>query len=237
MSEKYQPRATSSRTTYILGGVAALIVVALVVGGLLWNSRDDSGGGVDEAVLSENAALIIGEPSAPQTIDVFEDFMCPACREFEQQSGTAITQAINNGSLRVRYHMLTFLDDRSASGDYSTRAAGAAQCVGAGEDKEVFERFHAALFDNQPEEGGDSDPSNADMARLAADQGASAQTRECVATGAKVAEAQEAAEQSRTQLEKASGQVGTPTVLSGGQPVDGIMNGTGWLDALLADNG
>lgn len=237
-NSKYQPSATSSRTTYILGGVAVAIIVALIVGGLVWNNSQDDGGGVDEAVLSENAALIIGEPSAPQTIDVFEDFMCPVCQEFEEQSGTAITEAINNGSLRVRYHMLTFLDDRSASGDYSTRAAGAAQCVGTGEDKEVFEKFHTALFTNQPDEGGDSDLSNADMARLAGAQGASPQTQQCVADGARVTEATEASEQSRTQLGKATGgQVATPTVLSGGEPVNGIMDGTAWLDQLLTEQG
>ncbi|MDY6808677.1 MAG: thioredoxin domain-containing protein [Actinomycetota bacterium] len=235
---KYQPSATSSRTTYILGGLAVVIILALIVGGVIWNRSQRDTGGVDEAVLSENAALIIGEPSAPQTIDVFEDFMCPVCQEFEEQSGPAITRAINDGSLRVRYHVLTFLDDRSASGDYSTRAAGAAQCVGAGEDKEVFEKFHSALFADQPEEGGESDLSNADMARLAGAQGASAHTQQCVADGAKLAEATAASEQSRTQLAKATGgQVATPTVLSGGEPVNGIMDGTGWLDQLLTEQG
>ena len=34
--------------------------MALIVGGLVWNNSQDDGG-VDEAVLSENAALIIGE--------------------------------------------------------------------------------------------------------------------------------------------------------------------------------
>ncbi|AZG48634.1 DsbA family protein [Gordonia insulae] len=236
-TSKYQPSATSSRTTYVLAGAAVIIVAALVIGGVIWNTQRDSGG-VDDAVLSENAALIIGAPAAPQTIDVFEDFMCPVCREFEQQSGASITKAINDGTLRVRYHMLTFLDEQSSSGDYSSRAAGAAQCVGSGEDKEVFLKFHSALFADQPSEGGSSDLSNADLARIAGEQGASDATQKCIADGAKVDEAKQAAEQSQTQLAKATGgQVGTPTVLSGGQPVDGIMSGTGWLDQLLADKG
>ncbi len=235
-SSKYQPRATSSRTTYILAGAAIVVIAALVVGGVLWNTQRDKGG-ADEAVLSENAALIIGAPSAPQTIDVFEDFMCPVCREFEQQSGAAITTAIDDGRLRVRYHMLTFLDDESSSGDYSSRAAGAAQCVGSGEDKDVFLKYHSALFADQPKEGGSSDLSNADLARIAGAQGASPATQTCISDGAKVDEAKAAAEQSQTQLQKAAGQVGTPTVLAGGEPVDGIMSGTGWLDQLLADKG
>ncbi|MFW0787214.1 thioredoxin domain-containing protein [Gordonia sp. CPCC 206044] len=235
-SSSYQPRPTSSRTTYVLVGAAIVIVAALVIGGVVWNSQRDKGS-ADEAVLSENAALIIGAPSAPQTIDVFEDFMCPVCQTFEQQSGTSITRAINEGTLRVRYHMLTFLDKQSSSGDYSSRAAGAAQCVGESENKDVFLKFHSALFTEQPKEGGDTDLSNADLARIAGQQGASAATQKCISDGARVTQAQEAAKQSQVQLDKAAGQVATPSVLSGGEPVDAIMDGTAWLDQLLAQQG
>lgn len=232
---KYQPRATSSRATYILGGVAILIVAALIIGGLVWNSQRDKGD-VDEAVLNSNAALIVGAASAPQTIDVFEDFMCPYCHEFEQQSGPAITKAVDDGTLRVRYHMLTFLNSSSASGDYSSRSAGAAQCVGGAESKDIFLKFHAALFQNQPKENGDTDLSNADLAKLAGAQGASAETQKCVADGSMVEQANVAAAQSLNQLSKAlGGQAATPTVLSAGEPVADIMTGTAWLDKLLAD--
>ncbi|MGV9825345.1 DsbA family protein [Gordonia sp. NPDC003429] len=234
-TSKYEPRATSSTSTYVLAAVAVVVVAAIVVGGVLWNThRGHSGGGVNEQVLNSNAALIIGAPGAPVTIDVFEDFMCPVCKEFEQQSGKAVVTAVDSGKLRVRYHMLNFLNDRSASGSYSSRAAGALQCVGAGENRDVFFRFHTALFAQQPQEGGDSDPSNADLARLAAQQGASAATQKCISDGAKVGEAEQAAKESQTQLAKATGgQVATPTVLSGGEPVSNILDGTAWLDELL----
>ncbi|MGV9711683.1 DsbA family protein [Gordonia sp. NPDC003424] len=234
-TSKYQPRATSSRATYILAGAAVLIIAALVIGGVVWNSQRDKGT-VDEAVLNDNAALIIGAASAPQTIDVFEDFMCPYCREFEQQSGAAMSKAVDDGKLRVRYHMLTFLNKMSASGDYSSRAAGAAQCVGEAESKDIFLKFHAALFENQPKENGDSDLSNAEMATIAAQQGASAATQKCITDGSMVEQANVAAAQSQNQLSKAlGGQASTPTVLSAGEPVPDIMNGTAWLDKLLSD--
>ncbi|GAC66534.1 DsbA family protein [Gordonia soli] len=231
---KYQTRTTSSRSTYVLAGVAIIAVAALVIGGVIWNSNRDKGG-VDEAVLSQNAALIIGDAAAPRTIDVFEDFSCPVCKEFEQQSGQAIGQAITDGKLRIRYHMLNFLDKRSASGDYSSRAAGAAQCVGEAGDKDVFLKFHSALFAAQPEEGGDTDLSNTDLARIAGEQGANAATQKCITDGASLETAKNAADESENQLSKATGgQVGTPTVLSAGAPVNGILDGTGWLDKLLA---
>ncbi|GAA1480805.1 hypothetical protein GCM10009624_12450 [Gordonia sinesedis] len=231
----YQPRATSSTSTYVLVGVAVVVVVGLIVGGILWNSnRGSEGGTVDESVLNQNASLIIGAPGAPTTIDVFEDFLCPYCKQFEQQSGPAITRAVDAGTLRVRYHMLTFLNRASASGDYSSRAAAALQCVGEGEQRDVFVKFHAALFAAQPAENGDTDLSNDDLARIASEQGAAPPTQQCISSGAKIGEANKAAEESQNQLSTATGgQVGTPTVLSGGDPVADIMDGTGWLDKLL----
>ena len=134
-TSKHQPRSTSSTSTYVLLGIAVVVVIALVVGGVLWNRNRDHGGTANEQVLNSNAALIIGAADAKTTIDVFEDFMCPVCKQFEEQSGQAIVSAVDAGRLRVRYHMLNFLNRQSASGSYSSRAAGALQCVGAGENK------------------------------------------------------------------------------------------------------
>ncbi|MGC5249032.1 DsbA family protein [Gordonia sp. DT219] len=231
----HRPRSTSSTGTYVLIGVAVVVVAALVVLGFVWNANKKNLGPVNDTVLNENAALIVGEPAATTTIDVFEDFLCPVCQQFEKQSGQAIVDAVNTGKLRVRYHMLTFLNSRSASGDYSERAAGALQCVGDAKDPALFFRFHSALFADQPKENGDSDHSNAQLAQIAAAQGATPPTQQCITTGAKLAEAKQAAAQSRTQLEKAmdTTAVGTPTVLLNGEPVDGITNGPAWLAAIL----
>ncbi|NMO01860.1 DsbA family protein [Gordonia sp. TBRC 11910] len=228
----YQPSSTSSTLTYVLVGLAVVVIAGLVIGGVVWNSQRNKGG-VDEKVLTENASLIVGANDAGHTIDVFEDFMCPICGSFEKQSGQAIVRAVDDGKLRVRFHMLNFLDSRSPSGDYSSRAAGAAQCVATGEKPEVFLKFHSALFAQQPQEGGTSDHSNADLAKIAADQGASAATQKCIADGAKVSQAKQAAQASETQLAKATGgQVGTPTVLSAGAPLD--VSDPNWLSTLLS---
>nr|WP_085949522.1 thioredoxin domain-containing protein [Gordonia effusa] len=218
--------------TYVLAGLAVVVIAGLVIGGVIWNSQRNKGG-VDDKVLAENASLIVGSAEAGHTIDVFEDFLCPACGAFEKQSGEEVVKAVEDGKLRVRFHMLNFLDSKSASGDYSSRAAGAAQCVAAGEKPEVFLKFHSALFNQQPQEGGSSDFSNADLARIAGEQGANATTQKCISDGAKIDQAKAAADASQTQLAKASGgQVGTPTVLSAGAPLN--ISDANWLKNLLA---
>lgn len=218
----YEPRSNSSVMTYVLGGLGVLVVAALIIGGVIWNNQRGGTGQVDETVLNQNSALIIGAADAPVTIDVFEDFSCPHCADFEATSGQAINDAIEKGDLRVRYHPLNFLDSRTASGDYSSRAAGALQCVAEQSNRTVFQAFHTALFEAQPTGG--SDLSNEQIAQIAADNGADPGTRACIADGAKVEQAKESAQESANQLQKAIGQVGSPVVLSGGEPVDGIMN-------------
>ncbi|GAA1888525.1 MAG: DsbA family protein [Williamsia herbipolensis] len=235
VSAKYQPSRTSSRATYLLAGVAIVVIAVVVIGGIIWNSQRDKGS-ADQAVLAQNASLIIGKADAPHTIDVFEDFQCPYCKQFEASSGQAMINAANAGKLRVRYHILNFLDRNSGSGDYSSRAAGAALCVAQAGGADQFLAFHTKLFEQQPAEGGD-DPDNAALAATAGSVGASQQTQQCISSGARVDAAKADADQSLTQLSKAlGGNAGTPTVLSEGKPVANVLNGPGWLTTLLADN-
>ncbi|MCK0438228.1 DsbA family protein [Gordonia alkaliphila] len=226
----YQPRATSSRSTYIMIGVA-VAVAALIIGGFVW-SNTRSYPPVDDKVLAENAAFIVGPQDAKVTVDVFEDFTCPACKQFEGQSGTALAAAVQAGQLRVRYHLLTFMDEKSPSGDYSSRGAGAILCLARGGDSvQVFNRLHAELF---AKAGGDSDPDNAAIAVMAAQAGASEATQKCIADGAQVDAAKKMADASRTQLANSNeGKVATPTVLVAGEAVEGIMDGDAWIAKLI----
>ena len=91
-----------------------------------------------------------GQPAAPVTIDVYEDFLCPFCERFETRNGDALTAALNEGKVKVNYHALNILDARTTPPGYSTLAANAALCaVPAG----IWPAFHARLFAEQPAEG------------------------------------------------------------------------------------
>ncbi|MGV9796211.1 DsbA family protein [Gordonia sp. NPDC003422] len=229
---KYQPSANSSRMTYILGGLAILVVAALVIGGIFWSQRDK--GSADDSALSANATMIAGPGTAP-TIDLFEDPLCPICGQFEKQYGQQINAAITGNKIRVRFHTLDFLNQKSASGDYSVRAAGALTCVAAEGNTDVYLKFHSALFSNQPQEGGSSDLTNADLARIAGEQGASPATTKCIADGAKVGEAGDKATASFEELQKVLGdQAGTPTVLHNGEAVD--ISNTNWLNDIIGSD-
>lgn len=231
---KYTPEPTSSRSTFILGGLAVLVVAALVIGGVLWQAdsgkaRNEGYGGVQNAAVQvtveDNGVAVVGVPDAATTIDLFEDPMCPYCAELEHKHGQELAQAIDDGRVAVRYHMLAFLDQLSASGDYSTRAVAAAQCVAATGDAIAYSAFHAALMspDNQPAERGGSDHSNEELAQMARDAGASDEAAQCIADGARVEQARADAEAGR-QLLATTGATGTPAVVHNGTVIDAFGN-------------
>lgn len=137
-----------------LGVLALVAVIAVIVG----TSRSGSSGplvqppGVVNVSSSRSAGVYqVGKADAPATVDLYEDFQCPACETFETQTGPTVSQLVDNGKIKVRYHVLSFIDD-NVGGSYSARSANAAACVQASAP-DKFRAFHDALYRNQPKEG------------------------------------------------------------------------------------
>ncbi|GAA3217770.1 thioredoxin domain-containing protein [Oerskovia jenensis] len=109
-----------------------------------------------------------GDPAAPVTIEVYVDYMCPICGQFEEINGAGLTALREGGSARVVVHPVAILDRYSQGSRYSTRAAASAALV-ADRAPDAFQDFHAGLLAGQPEEGtaGLSDEQIADVARAA----------------------------------------------------------------------
>ncbi|MFY2787060.1 DsbA family protein [Rhodococcus sp. MALMAid1271] len=237
-STKHTPQATSNTVTYVLGGIAFLVVVVVIVVAIRWQSgsdapRNDGYGTVKnpevELSLPGDGVVQLARPGAQHVIDVFEDPMCPFCGDLEVKHGQELAQKIDDGVVGVNYHLVNFLDGRSASGDYSTRAVAASHCVAASENARVYSAFHAGLFDPEfrPEEGGDSDRSDADLADLARTNGAGDPTEECIVSGAQRDAAIADSNTGREAL-AASGARGTPGVLVDGQVIDALGDSE-WL--------
>src|SRR5687767_4961348 len=66
---------------------AALVVLAVVIPQLLPVGEIVT---VTPAALPNADGLSLGEPDAAVTIDVFEDFQCPACRSFTENTDPII---------------------------------------------------------------------------------------------------------------------------------------------------
>ncbi len=87
----------------------------------------------------------LGDPNAPVTIDVFEDFQCPACASYSEQVEPLIISAyVETGQVYYVFHNFPFIDDGTASKE-SDQAASASLCAG---EQGRFWDYHDMLFAN-----------------------------------------------------------------------------------------
>jgi protein-disulfide isomerase len=211
------------------GNRTALVVVALVVAvalgfgvtQLLDRTADIP---ANYPVALDGTVVTAGQASAPVTVDVYEDYLCPQCERFEERYGNEITTALNEGRIRVNYHSIAILDRLTTPPGYSTLAANAGICAAqAG----IWPAFHARLFADQPAEGG-AGLTAAQLAGIGTELGAPAGFEQCVTANggaaAIAAATQGAASNPALQWD---GRFGTPTVAVDGRKVD--LNDTGWL--------
>lgn len=235
--------SNSNRTQLIIGGIAVALIIAVVVIGLVINKKNSAvqAEGYGDAKAStatvSNGVISIAKGNPSLTLEVFEDALCPICGQFEHQYGQQLAQFTDEGKVRINLHMLDFLNQHSASKDYSSRAAGALLAVAteAGNQPGLVLKFHSVLFDtaNQPAEGGSSDHTNAELADLAVKAGAPESVRASISSGKYTQQAIANAEASTQALAAVVGadNVATPTVLHDGKPV--AINDVNWLTNLV----
>ena len=142
-------------------GVALGVVVLALVGGAYWASRDDKSAPDPAAAapvgsLSPESAYpfgvdAAGEAAGKPVLEIWEDFQCPACAQFENIFGPTIEEIAEAGDARVIWRSTSFLDS-NFPGDNSKRAASAWGCaIDAGKKVE----YKKAIFENQPATEGD----------------------------------------------------------------------------------
>ncbi len=205
-------RRAERRKKRITIGVAAALV--MVVGGGIavqaTRSTADSASTVPSGTTSDGYGVMIGASDAPVLVELYEDFMCPACGRFEEATGDELREMTADETVRLVYRPMAFLDGASTT-RYSTRALNAAACaVDAGR----FSQYHSVLFKSRPEEGGPG-LSDDTLVALGADAGV---------RGGEFADCVEDLRferwtQGATDAASKSGVVQTPTVLIDGQPL------------------
>ena len=167
--------------TVILVAIAATVGFLVIRGAKESAVAGDDGPGGPTAIRVTSDELIQkpGTTEPKVVLALYEDFLCPHCRSFEEQFGATITELIEDGSVAADYYFVAILDSPSR-GNYSSRAGAAAYCV-ADESVDAFRRFHAALYAQQPSEVGETMPTNADLIEKARQSGAD--VADCVNSG------------------------------------------------------
>jgi protein-disulfide isomerase len=211
---KAQQAKDRRRTIAIQAGVAAAAVIAVLLVTVAYlSSTEDDAPSATPAAVNDRGAFVVGNPDAPVTVEVVEDFQCPACRAFEETASDLLASYAEGDDVNVAYRGIAFLD-RASSTNYSSRALNTSACV-MEEGEDVWTAFHQAMFEQQPPEGGEGLTDDA-LVDIAVDAGASEDVvRPCV-------EDQTYADwvESTTQQAGDDGVNGTPTVFVDGEKLD-----------------
>jgi protein-disulfide isomerase len=174
-AEKAAAEQARKRRVQVTAGivVAAVVLVAVVVTVLVQSARTDTSDAstpAGTAAGTDGTAFALGSADAPVTVDVYEDYLCPACGAFEADAGDDLDRLIADGDAQVRIHPVAILD-RLSDDEYSTRAANAAAVVADAAGVEAFREFSELLFAEQPAENGPGLPDDR-LVELAAEVGA-----------------------------------------------------------------
>ncbi|WP_406077157.1 DsbA family protein [Micromonospora sp. NBC_00858] len=135
------------RTLWVSAAAVAVLVIAGVIGWSVWSSQRSDDFTTPPGANADGTGIVTG--GGPVTVDIFEDFLCPACKQFEQTSGATLEQLVAENKATVVYHPVAYLN-RFSTTEYSTRSSAASGCAAAGGK---FREYAKALFDKQPPEG------------------------------------------------------------------------------------
>lgn len=215
-----EQRARERRRNLITGGVVVVVLAVLVVAGILISRANEVEA---PAAGASDYGVTIGDPDAPHSLVIYEDFLCPGCGQLEEQSNEQLQELADDGKVHVEYRPFNLL---SRLGDYSARAASAFGVVLDEAGPEEAKKFHDLLFAEQPEEGDEPYPDADWLVEKAVEAGADeADVRPGIEQGVT-----DFAEKATAEAEKA-GVTGTPTVILDGE----VFNGS--VQELLAEVG
>lgn len=159
------------RTTQIIViGLVAVVAIGLVATAVLLGTagRDDrvptantnvTVGGALVPFTVDGTAIQLGKQDAPVTMDLWVDYSCPHCQDFEAESNEVLAQKVAEGKLRLRYHKIQIVSA------YGSQAGSASACV-ATYAPEQWWAFNAALYANHSQQtDGWKGPQLADFAQ------------------------------------------------------------------------
>lgn len=235
-------RERADRRQRVIITVSVVVVVALLIG-LAWWAISSTVKKTEIPFTAPSSATEdfgfvvtpedVGAKSAENAVDivVYEDMQCPACQSFFLSSAEFLDAQLAEGTISLEYRVISFLD-RTSTNRYSSRAGNAVICSYENGGPALFKAFSGDLFVNQSPEGGagHEDDALVDFAQQAAarvEVEASAALEECITGHTYIPWLEDS-----TSAFNEAGYSGTPTILVGGEKVEGEDGGLPLTDDL-----
>jgi protein-disulfide isomerase len=215
VAEMQKHTAAKERNRRLLIGLAIVVVLSAVVAAfVVFSGGGDSAktpAATPPATASGQALVVGSDSSAKYKVVVYEDFLCPYCRQFETSSRDFLRAAAQKGTVQVEYRPFHLLQD-----DYSTRALSAWAAVLQGGTPKQALRLHDLLYDNQPYEQDANKPGTSKLQSWAKKAGVSSSSV-LDAMGQADTTFVDAADAAASK----AGVTGTPTVFVNGKELSG----------------
>ena len=240
-AKKAKRRKVVVQSSVIVGILAVLAIIAVVVftsvGGATsaTNPKNMASGGIlltSSTKSTTTPAIKSGAQPTPTKmelngktahIQIWLDYQCPFCDQFETTNNSQIKQWLDEGSATLEIHPVAILDS-TQNKQYSTRAAAAASCVANSQPDKFFD-VNATLFANQPDEQTGTGLTNSEIVKILKDAGVDSKSvTDCVnkQTFASFVTAMTQDATGNSQLKNpTSGGFGTPTVFVNGERYQG----------------
>jgi protein-disulfide isomerase len=136
--------AARSRERWTAGSLAAVVLLVTLIGVGVQASRAKIAGNLVATNASVSNGVVFGKKAAA-TVDIYEDFQCPICLNFEKTAGAYLDKAARADKAQLRFHMISILDSSSNGNRYSSRAANAALCA-SDDSVDAFFAYHKVLY-------------------------------------------------------------------------------------------
>ncbi|MDX6262310.1 MAG: hypothetical protein QOH84_3998 [Kribbellaceae bacterium] len=140
----------------VVVGVVVLAIVA-AVGVDYWRKHSSvevtSNGRTEPAVLTgpgtSGEGVKVGKDSATTNIDLFLDFRCPHCADFEKETGPVLDELVGDGTVTLTYWPLKFVNPGASPRLANAFAAAAASGKALSYADEIYADFTKAWTNDQ----------------------------------------------------------------------------------------
>jgi len=208
-----QVKKERTRKVSLIVGIVAVLSAIVAAGTWLGGGTSTPTDNSSVEVTAGSGSVIVGDAAAPVKVVIYEDFLCPYCRQLEASTRDFLRENAAKGKVQVEYRPINLLRDFT----YSARALNAWAAVLKNASPQAALELHDLLFEKQPYEQSSDATTDADIAALVEEVGAGSEE---VTAAMKVVDEEFFA--AADQVVQAQGIVGTPTVAINGKILSGL---------------
>jgi protein-disulfide isomerase len=123
----------------VIGMVIFIVLIGVIFSFI--SNKSSTSAAFPASVSESDGYGIVLNPEATPKVDIYIDYQCPVCKNFEIINGGYIAELVTAKKIKMVVHPMTFI------GVESILAANAAACAA---DEGKFLDMNLALFQNQP---------------------------------------------------------------------------------------